>query len=343
MNKSSNSNPEQVVAMSTKVFNFIIDAYVFIWWALLCNPFSMALIHWIKPKLASALAHDKLFCGDDMLAFYTKLARKWPFKWSKWWLSPQDLKNYTAEQQITYFLKVNGSQEVLDILPPEAIKLLVKNYPEKVKAIIKEMRIPDEMFSLCLKSEFVEELPVYIKRGTLPKEQIVILMDRAIRDGKFTLQSEAMLMFLNYAERCGLSKELRQKFFKEAGAVGYIRDIMHALLSYDQKCAVRQFSDFSFADSKSQWKRYLKEQGKLLIRPSLEMTPEQYDIFHEVGLHLYPEATLAFLKRDLPEMHRRIFRYEPNHGIVNDYAANLIAGNHELQVRFKLTVEEQED
>jgi hypothetical protein len=42
-------------------------------------------------------------------------------------------------------------------------------------------------------------------------------------------------------------------------------------------------------------------------------------------------------------MHRRIFRYEPNHGIVNDYASHLVAGNPELQVRFKLAVEEQED
>lgn len=329
--------------MSTKVMNLFMDAYLFIWWVILCNPLSMLLINWFKPKFASALAHDRLFCGDEMLAFYTKLAMKWPNRWSKWWVVPQDIKNYLAEQQVEYFLKVNGSQEVLDALSPKATQILIKSYPERVKKIIKEMRMPNEMFTQCLDSDLDEELPVYIKKGTLPKEQIIILMKKAILDSKFTLQSDAMLIFLGYTERCGLSKELRQQFFKETSAIGYIRDIEHALKSYDQKCVVRQYHDLDTENAEAEWARYLKKEGKLLIRPSLEMSPEQYDIFHKVGLHLYPEATLAFLKRDLPEMHRRIFRYEPNHGIVNDYASHLVAGNPELQVRFKLAVEEQED
>jgi len=321
--------------MSTKVLNLFGDAYIFIWWALLCNPVSLLFINWIKPKLASTLAHNKLFCGDDMLAFYTKLARKWPFKWAKWWLAPADLQNYKPEQQATYFIKVNGSQEALNALSAEALALLAEMYPQKVAEIIQNMQLPNALFEQVLISERNADLQSYIKKGTLPKEQISILMERAISDSKFTLQSNAMLMFLDYAERCGLSKDLRYEFFKEAQAVGFKRDIMHALLSYDQKCAVRQFSDFGFADSQSRWKRYLEEQGKLLIRPSLEMTPEQYDVFHEVGLHLYPEATLAFLKRDLPEMHKRIFRYEPNHGIVNDSASHVVNGNPKMKEMFE--------
>ena len=320
--------------MSTKVLNLIGNAYIFIWWVLLCNPISMVLIHWIKPKLASQLAHDRLFCGDNTLKLYTKLAMKWPFKWAKWWLAPADLKNYKPAQQATYFIKVNGSLEALNALSAEADALLTEMYPQKVAEIIQNMQLPNALFEQVLISERNADLQSYIKKGTLPKEQISILMERAISDSKFTLQSNAMLMFLDYAERCGLSKDLRHEFFKEAQAVGFKRDIMHALLSYDQKCAVRQFSDFSFADSQSRWKRYLEEQGKLLIRPSLEMTVEQYDVFHKVGLKLYPEAVLAFLKRDLPEMHKRIFRYEPEHGIRNEEIGKLVAGNPKLKALY---------
>lgn len=321
--------------MSTKVFNLIFDTYLFIWWVLLCNPISMLLFHRIKPKFASSLAHNTILCGKDMCAFYTKLARIWPFRWSKWWLTPADLKNYKPEQQATYFIKVNGSQEALNALSAEALSLLAEMYPQKVAEIIQNMQLPNALFEQILRSDLNADLQSYIKKGTLPKEQIILLMKRAISNSKFTLQSNAMLMFLDYAERCGLSKDLRHEFFKEAQAVGFKRDIMHALLSYDQKCAVRQFSDFGFADSQSRWKSYLEEQGKLLIRPSLEMTPEQYDVFHEVGLHLYPEATLAFLKRDLPEMHKRIFRYEPNHGIVNDSASHVVNGNPKMKEMFE--------
>ena len=320
--------------MSTKVFNLVIDAYVFIWWVILCNPISMLFIHWLKPKLASALAHDRIFCGEEMLKFYTKLAMLWPNKWSKWWVSSQDIKNYTAEQQVEYFLKVNYSQEVLDALSPEAIQLLIDN-TEKAKKVIREMRLPNEMFHQCLDSNLDEELPVYVKKGTLPKEQQVILMEKAIHDSRFMLTSVAMDLFIKYSERCGLSKDLIEKFKNTSSGVGFMHCAYRAFKCYDQRIVVRQYHDLDTENAERDWALYLKKEGKLYVNPSLEMSPKQYDIFHKVGLFLKPEATLAFLKRDLPEMHKRIFRYEPNHGIVNDSASHVVNGNPKMKEMFE--------
>ena len=334
--KKNYSNPEkaQNVPMSTKVFNLIGDAYIFIWWVILCNPISMVIIHWLKPKLASALAHDRLLCGEQMLAFYSKLAQKWPYKWSKWWLNHQDLVNYTAEQQAEYFLKVNDSQKVLDILSSEATLFLVTQYPEKVKKIIKTMRLPDEMFTQCLTSPLVVELPHYIKRGTLPKEQQCRLMYAALADSKFTLDSVAMTMFLQYVERCGLSKELLEKFNKESGGAGFLHCAHRVVRCYEQRMVVRRYHDLDTENAEAEWARYLKKEGKLYVNPSLEMSIEQYKIFRKVGLTLKPDAILRFLKNRDFEMCEVIFRMEPNHGIVNDDIKKLVDEVPTLKERY---------
>ncbi len=305
--------------MSTKVFNFIIDAYVFIWWALLCNPFSMALIHWIKPKLASALAHDKIFCGNDMLAFYTKLAIKWPFRWSKWWLTLDDVKALDAPQQVEYFLRVNRSEKVLDMLSSRAHVILVDDHRDKMKQIIKSMRLPNELFAEVLISPLAEELPDYIKRmGTLPKDQQQILMKQAVSDSYLAISTPATEMFLAYIERCGLSKDLAEQFNQDSAGASFKHCAMRALKCYDQRMVVRQYHDLDTETAERDWMLYLKEEGKLYANPSMEMSLRQYQIFHKLGMTLKEDAILRFFKRTNSEgMKLEIMRSEPKHGIAN--------------------------
>lgn len=332
--------------MSTKVFNFIIDAYVFIWWALLCNPFSMALIHWIKPKLASALAHDKLFCGDDMLAFYTKLARKWPFKWSKWWLTIEDLKALDDQKQVTYFLKVNHSQDTLDTLSARALLILVDDHRNDVKQIIKNMRLPNDMFAEVLISPLAEELPSYVKRiGTLPKEQQQILMRQAVSDSSYAISTPATTMFLSYIERCGLSKDLAEQFNHDNAGAGFKHCAMRALKCYDQRMTVRQYHNLDTETAERDWMLYLKEEGKLYVNPSMEMSLAQYRIFHKLGLTLKEDAILRFFKKiDSEGMKLEIMKSEPNHGIANNEIWETVCKDRFLRKLYNdvLTPEERE-
>jgi len=332
--------------MSTKVFNFIIDAYVFIWWVILCNPLSMLVIHGIKPKLASALAHDKLFCGDDMLAFYTKLARKWPFKWSKWWLTIEDLKALDDQKQVTYFLKVNHSQDTLDTLSARALLILVDDYRDDVKKIIKNMRLPNDMFAEVLISPLAEELPPYVKRiGTLPKEQQQILMRQAVSDSYLAISTPATEMFLAYIERCGLSKEISEQFQHDSAGAGFKHCAMRALKCYNQRMTVRQYHNLDTEEAKSEWANYLKKEGKLYTNPSMEMSVEQYQIFHKLGLTLKEDAILRFFKQaDSSGMKYEILQLEPRHGIANDEIWETVYKDRFLRKMYNdvLTPEERE-
>lgn len=346
MNKSSNSTPEQVVPMSTKVFNLIFDAYVFIWWVILCNPLSMLVIHGIKPKLASALAHDRLFCGDNTLKLYTKLAMKWPFRWSKWWLAPENVKALDAPRQVEYFLKVNRSQEVLDMLSSRAFVILVDDHRDKMKQIIKSMQLPNILFAEVLISPLAEELPAYIKRiGTLPKEQQQILMEQAVSDSYLAISTPATEMFLAYIERCGLSKALNEKLQYESIGASFKYAAMRALKCYDQRMTVRQYHNLDTETAERDWMLYLKEEGKLYVNPSMEMSLAQYRIFHKLGLTLKEDAILRFFKKiDSEGMKLEIMKSEPNHGIANNEIWETVCKDRFLRKLYNdvLTPEERE-
>ena len=331
--------------MSTKVFNLVIDAYIFIWWVLLCNPVSMALIHWVKPKLASSLAHNKLFCGKEMCAFYTKLARKWPFKWSKWWLTLEDLQALDDQKQVVYFLKVNHAQDTLDTLSARALLILVDDYRDDVKKIIKNMRLPNKMFAEILISPLAEELPPYVKRiGTLPKEQQQILMRQAVSDSYLAINTNATDMFLSYIERCGLSKDLAEQFKHDSAGAGFKHCAMRAIRCYEQRMVVRKYHDLDTEEAKAEWANYLKKEGKLYTNPSMEMSVEQYQIFHKLGLTLKEDAILRFFKQaDSSGMKYEILQLEPRHGIANDEIWETVCNNPYLKKMFYdvLTPEEK--
>jgi hypothetical protein len=306
----------------------------------------MALIHWVKPKLASSLAHNKLFCGDDMLKFYTKLAVKWPFKWSKWWLAPENVKALDAPRQVEYFLKVNRSQEVLDMISERSHVILVDDHRDKMKKIIKNMRLPNNLFAEVLISPLAEELPAYIKRiGTLPKEQQQILMKQSISDSCYAISTPATTMFLAYIERCGLSKDIAEQFNHDSAGAGFKHCAMRALRCYEQRMMVRKYHDLDTEEAKSEWANYLKKEGKLYVNPSMEMSVEQYQIFHKLGLTLKADAILRFFKQaDSSGMKYEILQLEPRHGIANDEIWETVCKDRYLRKMYNdiLTPEERE-
>ena len=333
----TNSNPRKVVPMSTKVINLWKDAYIFILWVIFLNPLSMYVINLFKPKLASALAHNSLFCGKDMQLFYQKLATKGKFKRAKWWLSPEDLKNYTPDEQAIYFLMVNDSQETLNALTDEACLFLIQNHPDRLKDTIKERKLNTEMFKQLLNSPLLAEIQSYIKKGTLPKEQLALLLDAAVQDSHTCLQSMIMSMVLEYIERCGISKDLFQKYFKNQGVgAGFAYAAQRAQRCYDQRIKVLQYRNLETEKAQTEWAEYLKKEGKLYVNPSIVMSLKQYQIFHEVGLLLRDEAILHFLKKDNQKMIEAIFRLEPNHGIANEEIGKLVNDTPELNALYKL-------
>ena len=337
--KPTKNNPqsETVVSMSTKVLNLWKDACIFILWVIFLNPLSMYVINLFKPKLASALAHNPLFCGKDMQLFYQKLATKGKFKRAKWWLSPKDLKNYTPAEQAIYFLMVNDSQETLNALTDEACIFLIQNHPDRLKDAIKERKLTPEMFKRLLNSPLLAEIQSYIKKGTLPKEQLTILLDAAVQDSHARLQSLIMSMVLEYIERCGISKDLFYQYFKkQVVGAGFAYAAQRAQHCYDQRIKVLQYRNLETEKAQTEWAEYLKKEGKLYVNPSMVMTLKQYQIFHEVGLRLKEEAILRFLKEDNQKMIEAIFRLEPNHGIASEEIGKLVTDTPELNALYKL-------
>lgn len=323
---SNNSKASETVAMSTKVFNLFGDAYLFIWWVILCNPLSMLVINLFKPKFAAKLAHQRLFCGEQMCSFYTKLALKWGFKWAKWWLTPDLLKNYTPEQQLKYFLVVNQNQNTLNALSEKACLLMVKHHSDKLENVAndKTLRLPDTLFNQTLNEQRIYLVERYVKRGTLPKEQTLAFMQAAIIESRFQITGCTMKLFIEYVERCGLSKELFEKFKKEPAGAGFMHCAIRAQNCYEQRCVVNRYHNLDTENAEAEWARYLREEGKLYVNPSMVMSLEQYKIFHKVGLTLKPDAILKFLEqKDFP-MCEAIFRSEPNHGLVNEEIRKLI-------------------
>ena len=273
------------------------------------------------------LAHDRFFCGEKLTAFYTRLALKWPFYWSKWWVTPAILSKYTVDQQLTYLLKVKCTPEVIFHLSKEAKAKLVRAYPLKLKELLGKIRITDDLFEEILNQDGASMLEGYLKKGTISGPQQLLLARCAAQESRTYLSSPAILLLYEYTERCGLRKDVLEEIKSSKASVGFKVKIN----------AVRHFAGaYNY-----QWVGFLCRNSLSAVAEQ-EMSVHQYLVFSKNGYKLHEETILYWLQQSDKAFHKAIFRNEPEHGLITEKIKKLVEDTPHLKALYNEIVEDED-
>lgn len=320
------------------------------WFLVLFNPLSIFLINLFKPSLSARMAHSESYCGDTVRKFYTYLALKWPFKWAKWWIPLDKLRDYTVEEQKIYFNEVHRSKEVLWALSPEAWARLMKNiyvYPFKVLA--DGMRERNDLFAalINLTSEEGRErelLKQYMHYGALPKPQMEILVDKVREESANGKDSILLTVLCDYIKRCGLSKEMLEKIMRDEAVSPQLKSVVDAWLAHKQRIQTRSLRDLSTIEQIVAWTEFCRNNRYIHPEAQQEMSLNQYAIFHKNGHSLDAAAISYLLWIGDEKMAEQIFRNEPKFGILSKNI-EFTLGKHDYlrPLLQKITEETRED
>ena len=313
--------------MSTVLLHSCINLVGLIGFVLLLNPLMMLVFHQFVPKFAAKLAHNRFFCGERICRFYTMLALKWPFKWSKWWITVEDLDKLTDEQQKSYYRNVLWSDEVRDALRPKVWAEMLQGNVITLSNrddFLPALKTRDELFAALLDVAYdtQKEIPLlhsYLRYGTLPKSQMQMLVDRACSKDKNFEFDELMNELCFYIDRCGIRKDLLRKIAKSETLSQSFKDtiVLHDEM-YQQKTLTSRLYRLSSVEQIDEWSAFCASTKKIYVPAQVEMSINQYGIFLKHGHHLDPEAIAHLLWYRDGALAGQIFRNEPKFGILND-------------------------
>lgn len=313
--------------MSTVCFNLCISFIGLLCFILFLNPLMMLVFHQFAPKFASGLAHNRFFCGKTICRFYTKMALKWPFKWSKWWITVEDLDKLSDEEQKIYYRDVSWSDDVRDALRPKVWAKIMKN--EVITYSNRDNFVPvikkrDDLFAALLDVAYetqkeVRLLHSYIQYGTLPKSQMLMLVERACAKDKPYEFDELMNELCFYIDRCGIRKDLLNKIAKSETLSQSFKDTieLHNEM-YRQKTLTCRLYRLESVEQIDAWAEFCATTKKIYVPAQEEMSINQYGIFLKHGHHLDPDAIAHLLWYRDADMAKQIFANEPKFGMLND-------------------------
>ncbi|MBR6355224.1 MAG: hypothetical protein IKR92_00070 [Alphaproteobacteria bacterium] len=291
----------------------------------LFNPLVLLVINLVAPAFAAAMVHTKDYCGKTVCKLYTRLALKWPFKWAKWWITPDLLQNYTIDEQITYFRLVNSSEEALWKLSPEAWARLVKNngyFP--FECLAKGMKERNDLFSALLDLTVSEQkvralIRGYMEAGTLPKTQAEILIEKACAESEKYASGVVGRILCEYIERCGISREMMENVTTcDKASEALKQAVVDSEDVYLQKLTTKRLFNMDTIEKIDEWAEFCASKKKISVAAQKEMSALQYQMFHRNGHRLDARAIMHMLwykDKDFAEM---IFVNEPQFGILND-------------------------
>ncbi len=248
-----------MVPTSTVCFYIVYYTGAIFWFAVLINPLTLLILNLIAPAFAASLVHDEVYCGKTICKFYTYLALKWPFKWAKWWVTPDLLKNYTVREQEIYFNEVRQDEEVLWSLSPEAWAVLMRDiYVYPFKKLANGLKERNDLFKALLDLTSLEGkerqlLKEYMSCDILPKAQLTILIEKACEESHPQGLGIIGRILLKYIKRCGtlskaqltllikkLCSEEQQHCFDTVG---------HILCDYVERCGISKDLMSKISDS----------------------------------------------------------------------------------------------
>lgn len=323
--------PIPMLPMSTLMFMLIVIAFGFAMLALFVNPITMLFFNTFNPRFAASLAHNSFFCGERLKAFYTKLALKWPYQWSKWWITSERLESLNDHQQKEYYLTVNNSDDILWSLRPQVWAEVVTDKaskPHLTDEITKKLKERDDLFRALLdvvleKQQSNKLLQYYLDAGTLPKSQMTTLVDYVCLEGTDHFLGCITDELSGYVRRCGISKDLFNKLRNSKTVSESAIDVVEeSFICFTQRTMARrirkQNEKKETFDGYKAWYAFCRSVSDIRVDAQKEMNTDQYKIFHEYGHKLDADAIVHLLWFGKKEMAEWIFSYEPKFGIQDD-------------------------
>lgn len=330
-------------AISTCVSDFFIFVVRLCIFLLFGNPLFMFFYHLQFPHRAAEFAKNRNIFGEKIYAFYEHLALKWPFHWAKWWMTLNNLPNYTVKQQIQYLFKVafrNGTEiETLKMMGvkefwPDVYEELFFKYGRQVLPLkrcdihnrdttpkwylryVAEFMAQNVRLSykaleklICWAAKDVQvrtTLQNYLASGKLNDDQFKLLINAVTTELSYT-DSNMLGVLLDYVKRYGVSAEmLKYEFcFYPLETFELVKD---AEVWYEQMKALKAFKNTP--EGRTAWGKFCQETFELLPEVQCQMSPIQYDIFHKNGQKLCFKAIEAFLYKKDKALWYSVFEYE---------------------------------
>ena len=321
----TNLSASKMVPISTMCFYILFYMVAILWFVVFFNPLVLLIFNLISPSFAATLVHNEACCGKTVCKFYTWLALKWPFKWAKWWITPNLLQNYTTEEQMTYFWYVDGSENTLWKLSPEAWGRLVKNIGYySFDCLAKGMKERDDLFAALLDLTVSEQrvralIRGYMEAGTLPKTQAEILIKKACVESEQYASGVIGRLLCDYIGRCGISRELMASVTTNDKTSEALKSaVTDSEDAYLQKLTTKRLFNMDTIEKIDEWAEFCASKKKISVAAQKEMSALQYQMFHRNGHRLDARAIMHMLwykDKDFAEM---IFVNEPQFGILND-------------------------
>lgn len=347
---SKNLCAPKMVPVSTMCFYILFYMVAIIWFAVFLNPLTLLILNLVAPTLAATLVHNEAYCGNTVRNFYTRLALKWPFKWAKWWITPDLLQNYTTEQQMTYFRYVNGSENTLWKLSPKAWVKLVKNngyfsFECLRDGILKRNDLFSALLDLTVSEQKVRALiREYMGCGTLPKTQTEILIEKACTESEQYATGAVGRLLCEYIERCGISRELMANITTNDKTSETLKQaVIDSEDAYLQKLTTKRLFYLDTVEKINEWAEFCAPDKKIHVVAQQEMSALQYQMFHRNGHYLDAGAIMHLLWERGKDFAEMIFCNEPKFGILNDKIDFILDKHDYLRPTLQEVIKEVED
>lgn len=336
---------------------------------LIVNPISMFVYNLFNPAGAARFVQNNL--NDFWCNSYTKLALKWPLKWSKHWVTLDNIKTYDIRKQVVYYLDIDMRPEVLKAMSSEAqVRLVHKHFEDRMGSITGAMRLTDDMFDEWLRQivkkgrkfgysqRLYEPLSDYLKIGKLPYRQVNSLAQMAVDN--YESSDTLMEMFKDYIERFGVGKDDLNKFaqymcdklqwsdtfgeepvtelakeFKKQDKFNHFFNILNERqINYEQRVFTKSQRGVKQTD---EWLKFCEKTSYICVAAQKEMGLDQYHVFHATGHTLSKEAIFTLLSYPDRNLHRMVFQYEPMEIFWEHDLHNFIDENVQLKAEFDLS------
>ena len=305
---------------------------------LIFNPLTLFVLNIFKPRWAMLVAHWKELYDKKSQEFFTRQAKKWPWHWAKWWYTSKEIGCLTDDKQLDYYYNVSHSSGTLNAMSiHNSAKVIGKDF-EEFKGYIATVNTLNAMsIAISAKDAYINmsynlfcafirasiekddmsALRDYLKHGTLPKDQVVILSEYARKSTTVVYSNTWLaLIFYDYVERCGLGKDLLKNLLERPCPAKFKEEVEKRQNIYSQRVFTKSQRGTKQTDA---WLAFCKNTKEICPQAQMEMGLDQYHVFHKTGHTLDAEAILHILSHNSDRtMAQLIFEYEPNFGIAND-------------------------
>lgn len=318
---------------------------------LIFNPLTLFVLNIFKPRWARNVAHWNELYDKKSQEFFTRQAKKWPWHWAKWWYTSKEIGCLTDDKQLDYYYNVSHSSDTLNAMSiHNSAKVIGKDF-EEFKGYIASVNTLNAMsIAIPAKDAYINmsynlfcafirasiekgdmsALGYYLKRGTLPKDQVVILSEYARKSTTGVYSNTLLaLIFYDYVERCGLGKDLLKNLLERPSSAKFKEEVEKRQNIYSQRVFTKSQRGTKQTDA---WLAFCETTKEICKQAQMEMGLDQYHVFHETGHTLDAEAILHILMHNSNRtMAQLIFKYEPNYGMANDGIKEFVNNNQTLQ------------